>query len=73
MRKEYKNISLLNLRSSYKSTRKYIFVLKIFIESFYFKSFEKVIGIACYVPGLYYYIMYLSKYDKTAVEYHLKQ
>ena len=73
MRKEYKNISLLNLRSSYRSTRKYMFVLKIFMEPFYFKSFEKVIGIACDVPGLYYSIMCLSKYDKAAVEYHLKQ
>jgi len=28
-----------------------MFVLKIFMEPFYFKSFEKVIGIACDVPG----------------------
>lgn len=48
-------------------------VLKIFMEPFYFKSFERVIGIACDVPGLYYSIMCLSKYDKAAVEYHLKQ
>lgn len=43
------------------------------MEPFYFKSFERVIGIACDVPGLYYTIKCLSVYDKAAVEYHLKE
>ncbi len=43
------------------------------MEPFYFKSFERVIGVACDVPGLYYTIKCLSVYDRPAVEYHIKQ
>ncbi len=43
------------------------------MEPFYFKSFERVIGIACDLPGLYYTMKCLSMYDKQAIEYHIKQ
>lgn len=43
------------------------------MEPFYFKSFDRVLGIAYDVPSLYYGVKYLSVYDKAAVEYHLKE
>lgn len=43
------------------------------MEPFYFKSFDRVLGIAYDVPSLYYGVKYLSVYDKPAIEYHLKE
>ncbi len=43
------------------------------MEPFYFKSFDRVIGISCDLPGLYYTMNCLLFYDRAAIEYHIKQ
>jgi hypothetical protein len=40
---------------------------------FYFKSFDRTIGMACDVQGLYYEIKCLALYDKAVVDYHVKE
>jgi hypothetical protein len=43
------------------------------MEPFYFKSFDKTIGIACDVPSLYYEMKCQLLYDKPAIDYHTKE
>ncbi len=42
------------------------------MEPFYFKSFDRTIGVACDVLGLYYEMKCLALYDKAAIDYHVK-
>ena len=43
------------------------------MEPFYFKSFDRTIGIACDVPSLYYEMKCQALYDKAALDYHAKE
>ncbi|CAC11892.1 hypothetical protein [Thermoplasma acidophilum] len=43
------------------------------MEPFYFKSYDRLIGIACDVPSLYYEMKCLMGYDRLAVQYHLTE
>ncbi|KAA8922189.1 hypothetical protein [Thermoplasma sp.] len=43
------------------------------MEPFYFKSYDRLIGIACDVPSLYHEMKCLLAYDRAAVQYHLAE
>ncbi|MCL4453898.1 hypothetical protein [Ferroplasma sp.] len=43
------------------------------MEQFYFRSFDRTIGVACDVLSLYYEMKCLSLYDNAAVNYHVKE
>ena len=43
------------------------------MEPFYFRSFDRTIGIACDVPSLYYEMKCQALYDKPAIDYHVKE
>ncbi|MEM0141731.1 MAG: hypothetical protein QXN66_06895 [Thermoplasmatales archaeon] len=43
------------------------------MEPFYFKSFDKTIGVACDVKSLLYTVKCIAKYDPRAIDWHVSE